>query len=130
MSSPQIEFHYATVCDDVRREDNGKLILIGVYGSDISFKQLPAEVSLNLVIPTTASDALEMPLEVRVQYDGKEVAKGAGTIRTRESGHATFVIPNIEIQIPDHPSTLEFAVRPGDGKWQTVRSLPVLLYED
>lgn len=34
------------VCDEVRREDNGKHIIIGVYGSDIVLSNIPKTVPL------------------------------------------------------------------------------------
>lgn len=32
---------YTLICDDVRREDNGKMIIVGVYGPVLGLSQLP-----------------------------------------------------------------------------------------
>ena len=37
------------ICDDVRREDNGKHILVGVYGADIVPGALPGGIVLERV---------------------------------------------------------------------------------
>lgn len=34
------------VCDDVRREDNGKHLILGVYGSDIVLSNIPKKIQL------------------------------------------------------------------------------------
>lgn len=45
MSSSKPTCKYTILCDDVRREDNGKLIFLGVYLPDVIVTQIP------LVIP-------------------------------------------------------------------------------
>jgi hypothetical protein len=36
------------ICDDVRREENGKEILIGVYSGDIIVTRFPAAMALTI----------------------------------------------------------------------------------
>lgn len=38
---------YAIVCDDIRREDNGKQILIGIYTGDIIVSAFPTNLNLS-----------------------------------------------------------------------------------
>src|SRR5579862_1083755 len=35
---------YTLVCDEIRREDNGKFIVIGLYTPGITFRQFPAHL--------------------------------------------------------------------------------------
>lgn len=44
--SPRIES--VIFCDDIRREDNGKVILIGVYGSDLVPGAVPSSFAISL----------------------------------------------------------------------------------
>lgn len=46
----KIELDSIIICDDVRREDNGKLILIGVYPSGIGVGKFPATVAVDVVV--------------------------------------------------------------------------------
>lgn len=42
-----LEIREVLVCDDIRREDNGKAILIGVYTGDMVFSNFPVNVRLS-----------------------------------------------------------------------------------
>lgn len=46
MSTP-LEVREVLVCDDIRREDNGKAILIGVYAGDIVANSFPLNIRLS-----------------------------------------------------------------------------------
>jgi hypothetical protein len=41
---------FTVFCDDIRKEESGKDILIGVYGSDLVVDKLPATIPLSLWI--------------------------------------------------------------------------------
>lgn len=45
---PNITLVHAIICDDIRREDNGKFILIGVYPEVIILSAIPAQITLSL----------------------------------------------------------------------------------
>jgi hypothetical protein len=45
------------VCDDIRREDNGKEIIIGVYSGSIVVPQFPATLLLSLWVGLEAPRA-------------------------------------------------------------------------
>lgn len=49
-SRPQIEPFNVIFCDDIRRESNGKEILIGVYSSDILIPSVPTVLGISLWI--------------------------------------------------------------------------------
>lgn len=51
-------------CDDIRMENTGKLMLIGVYGSEIIFPALPAQLS-RLCVYFIA----KIPKEIRFESD-------------------------------------------------------------
>lgn len=44
------EHKYTLLCDDVRREDNGKLIILGLYFGVITVPQFPATLPLLTVL--------------------------------------------------------------------------------
>ncbi|ULR43162.1 hypothetical protein [Rhizobium sp. K102] len=43
-----MKIHNFSVCDLVRREDNGKFLLVGVYSNEIIFSSLPAKFPFTL----------------------------------------------------------------------------------
>lgn len=80
----------AVFCDDIRQEDNGKHILIGVYPNDIMLPEFPIQVRLSLwarvrdVTPgtrkfrmrlaTPRSGGLEHSGELAIDQDGTLIA--------------------------------------------------------
>ena len=69
-----LEFREVLVCDDIRREDNGKAILIGVYYGDIVVSQFPISMRLNYwlqgrVRPNAKPGTAQFKIEVRGQAD-------------------------------------------------------------
>ena len=75
------------LCDDIRREDNGKAILIGVYSGDIVVPQFPAVLRLSLWLQGTTRQVIsKVHLKARV---------------TDATGHATSeqdLAPNSEFK--------------------------------
>ena len=91
------------VCDDVRMEDNGKKIMIGVYDQAINFKGLPSTrpeiIRLNLfsfIRVLKVSDD-EVPDEVRVIF-----------LTDKKS-----------------PNTVKLEVKPKDGEWKNLLTLVI-----
>lgn len=61
-------FAHTIFCDDLRREDSGKLLVIGMYGSELLVQQLPAVLpGLNFLITvSTPVEDLFTSLTIRV----------------------------------------------------------------
>ena len=55
-SVSRIEPYAVLFCDDIRRESNGKEILIGVYSGDIVINQVPNIIALSLFIQVKVPD--------------------------------------------------------------------------
>lgn len=58
--------------DEIRREDNGKPILIGVYTDDLVPGTLPARFPLSVWIKAEGIDAGNHPLSVKFAFPGVE----------------------------------------------------------
>lgn len=68
-------------CDDIRREDNGKAILIGVYTDDLVASSLPMTLPLSLWIDIRGLQAGEHDLSVHLQLPaGAEITSPSGQI--------------------------------------------------
>jgi hypothetical protein len=59
------------VCDDIRREDNGKAILIGVFLNDLIVSEIPALIRVCLWF-TGAMRGRESKFSVRIEIDANE----------------------------------------------------------
>ena len=58
-------------CEDVREERNGKLIVIGIYSTDIEFVEFPASASLSLWIRIIGLPAGEYPNDLSLSVNGE-----------------------------------------------------------
>ncbi|HEU5250408.1 MAG TPA: hypothetical protein VFW15_10530 [Thermoanaerobaculia bacterium] len=66
-SATPILFEALVLCDDVRFENNGKLLLIGVYSDVIQVVKLPLQMrSIGLAIKAKILDAGKFPFSVSV----------------------------------------------------------------
>ena len=121
-----IDFEFALVCDDARREDNGKLFLIGVYGTNMLVPSFPAALVVALAMGVSATESTELQTDLRVLLDEKEILSGSGQMRAQLPGRQIFPVKNLLIQV-ESAGTLHFQIRPKEGEWQTLCSMPITL---
>ena len=103
---------YTLVCDDVRREDNGKLIVVGMYTPGITLPKFPFRLSkLTFVSYFEVTEAGEWELAFRFSHvDTGAVVGGEGNARinveqrriTTETGPVLLPITldNVQFQMP------------------------------
>ncbi|MEZ5887665.1 MAG: hypothetical protein R3D56_12395 [Paracoccaceae bacterium] len=128
-----LEVNTALLCDDVRREDNGKLILIGVYTGGIVFSgPFPAALS-NLFVFLSANTSLEdVDVEFRLfQNTGaRELRLVRGNFK-RDAKAPTSALGRIDLPIPLGPIAFDeagdyvFQMRDPGGIWQPVLEFSV-----
>ena len=120
----KINITTAFVCDDVRREDNGKLIIIGAYGGNVGIAKIPSRLRLSLVVRALVSEPGETDIEFRALLDGKPQSHQKGHIAIESVSATMFSVPGLSIEI-DNPGNLEFQFRllPSD-EWETIFSIP------
>ena len=49
-NKPPVKLDYAILCDDIRKEDNGKMMLIGIYSGDILVPTFPSKLPLSMLL--------------------------------------------------------------------------------
>lgn len=95
MSKP-IKFDSVIVCDDIRREDNGKALLIGVYAGDILVPRFPAAMQLSFYIIGSARKGVAATMEFRIQHtlQNRETpaTKAKANIIGAEIGRSSVVV--------------------------------------
>ena len=120
-----LQIHYGLVCDEVRREDNGKLILIGVYGTNIQLSEATAHLALTCVLLATASEAREIDIEFEALFNGAKVSGGGGGITVSREGDSIIGLPPILFSNLTPGGNVEFRIKQDGSDWKTVRSIPV-----
>lgn len=122
---PHLNFKWAVICDDIRREDNGKQILIGVYSENIGIPSFPANIALSIWLQCIGSKAGEVPFDFRLLFDGREISGGSGSINVPFPNKMLSVgIGGLFAQILS-PGTLTFQIRQHGGRWQKIKQIHV-----
>lgn len=75
-------------CDDIRREDNGKAILIGVYTGDLIPAVLPSKFPLSLWIDVRGLSKGQHKLKIDVSLPGGKNIGVEGQLAVDEPGQA------------------------------------------
>ena len=125
MAEHPVTVRFGLVCEQVRREDTGKLLIIGAFGHDITVVSLPARLVLTLVIGIwSKGPVVDHAIEVQTSFNGEPIHSGRGRVTISEAGAELIVLSNIAIQL-EQPGELEFKAKLGVDRWKTVTVMPV-----
>lgn len=121
--SPRVKVLSAVVCDDVRVENNGKEILIGVYSGAIAVHMIPS-----LPLPLRCWISLEImgPCKVRlrfraVDHDNKEIFQAELETGTDdEIGMGSVPLGPIIYTLRDPEGSLRIDYKEGEGDWSNI----------
>tara|TARA_R110001606_G_scaffold188662_1_gene336516 strand:- start:852 stop:1319 length:468 start_codon:yes stop_codon:yes gene_type:complete len=135
--TPKIGMVGCVVCDDVRVEDNGKIILIGVYAGDIVVPQFPADIPLRvyfsvriegagtgileteIITQPIGEDEFTTKIQGKVQFDSTEM-------KMHETGIPT---PPLECKV-ERSSFLFVRWRSDGDDWQQLICKRIILQGD
>lgn len=132
---PPLRFDHAILCDDIRREDNNKVILIGIYSGDILVQKLPSNLVLAAWLIGTAYEEGEWPLEIRYKISAKDAkprkVTASGNIGVKELKEATeLAVPLAKVPLKiEMPGTLSLDYRISGGRWKKLLSKTIILQE-
>ena len=120
-----MRIHNVIICDQVRKEDNGKHLLLGVYPADVLVSDFPTTIALVLWMQLYVDTTGEFDFEFRIQKDKKRISRTKGTLNVEDHLYpATITLPPALIEI-DGECTLSFQIREKNKRWKTVKELPV-----
>lgn len=128
---PSVGFEYSLVCDDVRREENGKFIFIGVYANNILLSEFPSVIRFRIVMRMHPRRSL-FPLGIRVKMDDEPLLIFRGTVASETLEPETSPSPELHVQIKG-PGTLRVEVSDEEfeasdanpSQWTHLYSIPV-----
>lgn len=123
-TSPKIKFEYAIVCDDVRREENGKMIIIGVYANDIVVASYPSNLKLSIVLAVHSDAAVQTPIRTRFLLDSNVVMEGGATISLSVAGTGLFTMIGIPVNVTKD-TILDVQARADKGRFKSVLKIPI-----
>ena len=120
MSTP-LEVREVLVCDDIRREDNGKAILIGVYVGEIVANSFPLDVRLCFWLQGRARKGIGAgDAQFKIELTNQDVepvylsAKFDAPPEEKVSGILVFAGVPLRVKQPGH---LVLSVKEENGNW-------------
>ena len=97
------------VCEDIRVEDNGKRMLIGVFGGIIQVSNFPHRLNLSFLLIGTSSEKefeFELKIELKTASSNKVIGVLEGTA-TASSDDRMFIDKKAEFHVPITGVSLE-----------------------
>lgn len=122
----------ALMCDEVRREDNGKGFFIGVYQGDVTVKEFPAALRLTWVLLAQPRRSTEREMEFKLTYD--ENTEDPKTILAKleiQSGplegmeEVQIILPDVVLTF-NGPTTLTLSLK-DDEQWNPIARKNLML---
>ena len=92
----------AIFCDDIRVEDNGKFILIGVYGSDLVPGRMPNQFPLSIFVRATGLPVGPSKFRLEMVMPGGKVTsvvEGEGFRDSNNTRPVIMVFPSLHCEI-------------------------------
>jgi hypothetical protein len=131
MPSQDYEINSVILCDDIRREDNGKDMLIGVYNGVIAVEKIPAflpSFALRFVMKLARAGNIKLEAAI-VQPDGVDIVQFGSDINvmtTKFLAAVTFkAVPMVFSMLGRH----EIKVGPAQSR-ETVGFFEVITREE
>lgn len=119
-----VQFTTALICEDIRREENGKLSLSGVFGGEIVVDRLPAVLVLSFLVIANVAVAIDCEVDFRLRLDDVTLFEGKGKITPKAPGRSLLPIGRQLVKIAK-PGILRFEERPAGSKWRLLLACPV-----
>jgi len=124
MSGPRPKIKFGILCEDIRREDNGKLIILGMYGRNIEISQFPATLAITVLLAMHADAPGSSRLEVVAYFNDIELRKASGSVNFDGKGGALLSLPPLPFSI-ENEGELRFQARLDEGEWSEIWKGPI-----
>lgn len=122
-----IKFLAALLCDDVRTEDNGKAIIIGVYYGKIVVHKLPIDLRLTMWMNILLDGVGETEIEFRgFDPNNREAFRGKLKIQTSEMDATSITLPTFSLKL-EKEGKLKIQYRKLRGRWTTLIDKDVIV---
>ena len=129
MTEP-IDIDTVLTCDEVRREDNGKAIIIGVYVSDILLSKIPATIGMTWYLQGKNKVEIDYEVEFKISAEGDSsfnpIEVKANFNASPLDSTAVLVLGQLPIKF-ERPCTLVLSKRTANDEWRELTRRKVLV---
>ncbi|HSX20973.1 MAG TPA: hypothetical protein VLG38_07635 [Gammaproteobacteria bacterium] len=126
---PSITLLHSIVCDDIRREDNGKFILIGVYPELIILNAIPAQIILGIWLQFKMQLFEKTTLQFEIRGDAIQdpmpFSLEIGDENFFGKLEAVPLIVKLPFTIKSAGSFTIYFRKQGDAEWQPAQTVQV-----
>jgi Family of unknown function (DUF6941) len=121
-----LDIETVVVCDLIRQENNGKHLLIGVYGVSIGLPRLPMNLSLAWWILAKPNRKGEFRAQIRIVGPHDAVLMNGELLVNIKEIEKNFVLRlDTPIQIQSE-GTLRFQIQFKEPEWKTIKEIDVV----
>lgn len=140
MAKPSIKFKSLILCEEIRREDNGKLLFIGVYQDNILAYQFPSNLKLSFWISAETYQA-ENPIEIDISLKSVKTNSKKSIARTsldvtvpdekfkKNAAGINYWIEGFVLSVQE-PSLLIISGRINGGRFREIDSRAIIRHPD
>lgn len=132
MKKSEIELVQAIVCDDIRCENNGKFIFIGVYLENIILANLPATILLALWFRMKIHILAKTSLEAKIKgsaLDGSEIKlpdiELSDDQMIGQDIDIPIIWPKIKLDLMKE-GEIDILYREKEGKWKLATRMSII----
>jgi hypothetical protein len=120
-----LDIKWAILCDDVRIENNGKLIFIGIYQSVITVSEFPTQIMSRIVFGIDIKQPGEHIVELKIEFGQKEIAGGTIGLEADGTGPNMLPSPAIPLRLQEAGLMRIMAKLKGQRRWLTLLNIDV-----
>ena len=122
-----VKFLSAIICDDVRKEDNMKEIIIGVYTGNIVVFEKNATITLCVWLYMEVDGNGSIDVEFRgFDPSGRPVFKGKMAVTAQKKNTISSTLPPFHITV-DQEGPLKIQYRKAGGRWTNLLTKKVVI---
>jgi len=126
--TPRLHIDSVVICDDVRKEFNGKDMLIGVQGTPLIFPAFPANIKLGFWVQFSALKLGSFTLEARLKTSREAVLAHAQfniNVDFLRQSALWMLCDGIQVQTAE---SMVLELKESDRQWETIKVIPILLH--
>lgn len=125
---PDITVDHVLICEDIRREDNGKQIVIGLFAGDIKVSRLPVDLRLAFLVRGKSSKKGPNNIELRLlDSNNSPIVEGQSELNVQKPNSLfSMSMPPVIVQIVPE-GVMKFQMRQPGTRWKTVQETLIKL---
>ena len=117
----------ALLCDEVRQEDNGKFIAIGIYRGSVQFSKFPTGKGFTALFQIKDMKPAEnYSLGFKVLVGGKKIQEIAGTLTNTSPGIEWLPVQINAVEFTEE-TNLKIYAKVDEQRWKTILEIPIVI---